>query len=133
MALTDQKEYISALNGQQMDDALTQMNQRVPEGWAVGTKDGVAVGSSSPFYHNNAKYYAQLAGTSQSSASTSQSSAAASAASAAASEAAAEKAAELAQSISGGQNLMYDYDANKQYIVTQSVKSGHFVLTFTEA
>lgn len=32
------------------------------EGWAVGKQNGVDVGSSSPYYHNNAKYYAQRAG-----------------------------------------------------------------------
>lgn len=32
------------------------------EGFAVGEQNGVPVGSSSPYYHNNAKYYAQQAG-----------------------------------------------------------------------
>ena len=31
------------------------------EAWAVGTKDGTAVGSGEPQYHNNAKYYAEEA------------------------------------------------------------------------
>lgn len=56
------EEYISALTGAQMDDALTQMNNRIPEGWAVGEKDGVPVPSSSQFYRNNAKFYAEQAG-----------------------------------------------------------------------
>lgn len=54
--------YISSLTGTQLDDALTQVNQRVPEGWAVGEKDGIPVSSSSPYYQNNAKYYAETAG-----------------------------------------------------------------------
>lgn len=32
------------------------------EGFAVGEQNGVPVGSTSPYYHNNAKYYAQQAG-----------------------------------------------------------------------
>lgn len=31
------------------------------EAWAVGTKDGTAVGSGEPQYHNNSKYYAEQA------------------------------------------------------------------------
>lgn len=54
--------YVSALTGAQMDDALTQLNNRVAEGWAVGEKDGVPVSSDSLYYENNAKYYAQQAG-----------------------------------------------------------------------
>ena len=53
--------YISSLTGPQMDDALMQMNNRIPEGWAVGTKDGTPVPPTSQFYHNNAKYYAERA------------------------------------------------------------------------
>lgn len=53
--------YISALTGAAMDDALQQMNNRVPEGWAVGERDGVPVGEESLYYHNNAKYYAEQA------------------------------------------------------------------------
>ena len=32
------------------------------EGYAVGTQDGVEVPSTSPYYHNNAKYYAEQSG-----------------------------------------------------------------------
>lgn len=53
--------YRSSLTGSQMDDALSQMNNRVPEGWAVGERDGVPVGEESLYYHNNAKYYAEQA------------------------------------------------------------------------
>lgn len=53
--------FISSLSGSALNDALQQVEARIPEGWAVGTYDGVAVGSNSPYYHNNAKYYAALA------------------------------------------------------------------------
>jgi len=54
-------KYTVTLTGAQVDDALMQMNQRIPEGWAAGTRDGVAVSSTSQFYHNNAKYLATQA------------------------------------------------------------------------
>ena len=38
------------------------------EAWAVGTKNGVAVGSSAPQYHNNSKYWSDQAASSASSA-----------------------------------------------------------------
>lgn len=53
--------FISSLSGSALNDALRQVEARIPEGWAVGTYNGVAVGSNSPYYHNNAKYYAALA------------------------------------------------------------------------
>ena len=58
--MADEK-YQLTLEGDQIDDALLQMHLRVPEGWAVGTRDGVPVGGSSEYYHNNAKYYAENA------------------------------------------------------------------------
>lgn len=76
--------YKTNRTGAQVDDALQQMNERIPEGWAVGTADGVPVSSGSPFWHNNAKYYAEQAGESATEASTSATEAAASAASASA-------------------------------------------------
>lgn len=38
------------------------------EGYAVGTQNGAAVGSSSPYYHKNSKYYSEQAGASATSA-----------------------------------------------------------------
>lgn len=49
------------MTGAQVKDALNQLINRVAEGWAVGTKDGNPVGSGSPYYQNNAKYYAASA------------------------------------------------------------------------
>lgn len=54
-------KYRLTLEGPEIDDALQQMAIRAPEGWTQGTKDGVPVGSSSQYYHNNAKYYAEQA------------------------------------------------------------------------
>ena len=54
-------DYISALNGQQMDAALTEVALYNPEAWAVGQRNGVPVTSADETYHNNAKYYAQVA------------------------------------------------------------------------
>lgn len=54
--------YKTNRTGAQVSDALQQMNERIPEGWAVGAADGVPVSSGSPFWHNNAKYYAEEAG-----------------------------------------------------------------------
>lgn len=57
-------------NAQQLkqyrDDAVAaatsaDADQLESEGFAVGEQNGVPVGSTSPYYHNNAKYYAQQA------------------------------------------------------------------------
>lgn len=53
--------YISALNGEQMDAALTDVALHNSEAWAVGTRNTIPVSSSDETYHNNAKYYAQVA------------------------------------------------------------------------
>lgn len=53
--------YESALTGQQMDAALTEVALYNPEAWAVGTRNGVNVTSADETWHNNAKYYAQVA------------------------------------------------------------------------
>ena len=56
--MADEK-YRTQLTGAQVDDALQQLNQRVAEGWAVGTRDGSPVGPGSEYYDNNAKYWAE--------------------------------------------------------------------------
>lgn len=54
-------DYVSNLTGEQMNDALQQMNERLPEQWATGKIDGEEVTETNPRYHNNAKYYAESA------------------------------------------------------------------------
>lgn len=54
--------------------ATEQMHEA--EAWAKGTKNGVAVTSSEPQYHNNSKYYSEQAGISATNAATSESNAA---------------------------------------------------------
>ena len=66
--MVDEK-YRIQLTGEQVDDALQQLNLRVAEGWAVGSRDGTAVSQGSQYYHNNAKYYAETSGQAQADAS----------------------------------------------------------------
>lgn len=51
----------SSLTGAQINAALQKLLANEAEGWAEGTNNGTPVGSGSPYYHNNAKYYAALA------------------------------------------------------------------------
>lgn len=54
-------KYVSALNGQQMDAALTDMAYHTSEAFAIGERNGIPVNISDVTYQNNAKYYAQIA------------------------------------------------------------------------
>ena len=54
-------DYVSSLNGSQMDQALLDMAEHTSEAYAVGERNGVPVDSSDVTYHNNARYYAQQA------------------------------------------------------------------------
>ena len=54
-------DYISTLDGSQMDSALLDMAEHNSEAWAVGERNGVAVSPDDVTYHNNAQYYAQQA------------------------------------------------------------------------
>ena len=54
-------DYVSSLNGSQMDQALIDMAEHNSEAWAVGERNGVPVGSDDVTYQNNAQYYAQQA------------------------------------------------------------------------
>lgn len=54
-------DFVSSLNGNQMDAALMDMAEHNSEAWAVGERNGVAVGTDDVAYHNNARYYAQQA------------------------------------------------------------------------
>lgn len=57
-----ERDFNLQMTGEQVKDALQQLEDRVAEGWAVGEHDGVPVTSGSPYYENNAKYYAEKAG-----------------------------------------------------------------------
>ena len=52
-------KYVSSLTGPEMDAALIDMAYHNSEAYAVGTRNGVEVGSSDVTYHNNSKYYAE--------------------------------------------------------------------------
>lgn len=54
-------DFVSSLNGNQMDAALMDMAEHNSEAWAVGERNGVAVETDDVAYHNNARYYAQQA------------------------------------------------------------------------
>ena len=54
-------DYQSALTGTQMDQALLDMAEHNSEAYAVGERNGIAVASDDATYHNNARYYAQIA------------------------------------------------------------------------
>lgn len=54
-------EYVSALDGSQMDIALMDMARHTSEAWAIGERNGLPVGTSDETYENNAKYYAEQA------------------------------------------------------------------------
>lgn len=54
-------DYISQLNGEQMDAALMDVALHNSEAWAVGTRNGYDVEQGDATWHNNAKYYAQVA------------------------------------------------------------------------
>lgn len=54
-------DYRSALTGVQMDSALLDMAEHNSEAYAIGERNGVPVVSGDVAYHNNAKYYAQIA------------------------------------------------------------------------
>lgn len=54
-------DYVSPLTGVQMDAALLDMAEHNSEAYAVGERNGIAVASDDVTYHNNARYYAQIA------------------------------------------------------------------------
>ena len=55
-------DFVSSLNGNQMDAALMDMAEHNSEAWAVGERNGVAVETDDVTYHNNAKYYVSQTG-----------------------------------------------------------------------
>ena len=54
-------QYQSSLTGPQIDAALQDIAAHNSEAWAVGERDGEAVGALDITYHNNAKYYSDQA------------------------------------------------------------------------
>ena len=54
-------DYVSTLTGPQMDAALLDMAEHNSEAYAVGERNGIAVAPDDVTYHNNARYYAQIA------------------------------------------------------------------------
>ena len=98
------------------------------EAWAAGTKSGTAVDSSAPQYHNNSKYYSELAGTAKSAAETAATSAGSSATDAAASASAA---AAIVTVANDGMVLIDGDDDDQEYVVTFKVVNDHVVATLT--
>lgn len=132
-------EYVIQKTPEQIEDAIDQLNKRVAEGWADGTRDGLPVSSDSPYFENNALWWAQKAGASETVAVEAKD--AAVAAKATALEAkddagtakdAAQAAAAIAQSLLNGQMLTYDEDRNVQLIESHFIRDGHFVLRYVE-
>ena len=56
-------DYISALTGPEMDEALYDMASHTSEAWAVGTRNGIPVTSDDPTYNQYSKYWASRAAT----------------------------------------------------------------------
>lgn len=83
------------------------------EAWANGTKNGVAVGSSEPQYHNNAKYYSEQSANSATASANSASASATSASASASSATASANSAILSESWAvGGTNIRSGEDTN---------------------
>ena len=55
----------TVVSDSELPDIISQATEQMEnsEAWAVGTKNGTAVPSTDPQYHNNAKYYAESIGT----------------------------------------------------------------------
>ena len=51
-------DYVSALTGPEMDEALYDMASHTSEAWAVGERNGTPVTSGDETYNNNSKYWA---------------------------------------------------------------------------
>ena len=51
-------DYVSALTGPEMDEALYDMASHTSEAWAVGTRNDEPVTSGDPTYNNNSRYWA---------------------------------------------------------------------------
>lgn len=99
------------------------------EGYALGTQGGDAVEEDSDYYHNNAAYYAGQASGSAASADTARQAAETAQELSERAQAAAEEAARQAGERVG---MIHDIDNQKYYSVSQEVRNGFLVETFTE-
>lgn len=100
------------------------------EAFARGTRNNSPVGSTDPAYHDNSKYYKDLAETAKTAAETAASNASASETSAAAS---AEAAAAIVVVANDGMVVIDEDDSDTEYVVTYKVKNHHLVATMTPA
>lgn len=100
------------------------------EAFARGTREGTAVSSTDEAYHNNSKYFKELAETAKNSAETAATNAGASATDAAVS---AEAAAAIVTVANDGMVIVDKDDSDKEYVVTFRVEGHHVISTLTEA
>lgn len=133
------EEYVIQKTPEQIEDAIDQLNKRIAEGWTDGTRDGVPVSSDSPYFENNARWWALKAGASETvavdakdAAEDAKADALEAKEDAETAEAAAQAAAAVAQSLLNGQMLTYDEDRNIQLIESHFIRDGHFVLRYVE-
>lgn len=56
-------DYVSALTGPEIDEALADMASHTSEAWAVGTRNGVPVSGDDVTYNNSSKYWANRSST----------------------------------------------------------------------
>ena len=99
-----ESKYRGPYLGPELDRIFLDILNRVAERWAVGTNNGVPVDEYDETFENNAKYYAEQIGDAVPQA--------------IAAAAAAEAAAAIAQSVSSGNVLFYDYRDGKQYYLS---------------
>lgn len=112
-------KYRGPLLGPELDRVFLDILNRVAERWAVGQADGVDVDETDETWHNNAKHYAESIG--------------GAVPQAIAAAAAAEAAAAIAQSISSGNVLFYDYSDNTQYYLSFGASAdGYPMVTLEE-
>lgn len=100
------------------------------EAFARGTRNNTPVGSTDPAYHDNSKYYKELAETAKTAAETAASNASASETSAAASAAAA---AAIVVVANDGMVVIDEDDSDTEYVVTYKVENHRLVATMTPA
>lgn len=132
-------EYVIQKTNEQVEDAIEQLNNRTAEGWTLGERDGVPVPSTSPYYENNARFFAnaarvavQEAGEAASEAESSHEAAVLAQEAAEDAQGAAEAAAAAALAIAPGQLMFYSYTDEQAYALAFGEKDGSFALWLTE-